>query len=80
MPIPARIAAALRLLADAIEEGAADTGAEPRFAGPAATPALVKKARTRRVRNIDPPPLVDEVTARRAEMALRRAGVYRVKP
>ncbi len=75
---PGRIADALRLLADAIEEETED-GA-PARAIPTPPPSTVKKTRTRRVRNIDPPPVVDEVTARRAEMALRRAGVYRVKP
>ncbi len=75
---PGGIAAALRLLADAIEEDA--EGALPARTIPAAPPSTVKRKRTPRVRNMDPPPVVDDVTAKRAEMALRRAGIYKVKP
>jgi hypothetical protein len=72
-----RVAAALRLLADAIED---DDGSPPR-AIPTPPPSTVKRKRRRSVRVIDPPAVaVDDVTARRAEMALRRAGIYKVKP
>jgi len=69
-----RVAAALRLLADAIE----DDEASPIVPAYPASP--VKRRRRRGVRVIDVPPVVDEVTAKRAEMALRRAGVYKVTP
>jgi hypothetical protein len=72
-----RIAAALRLLADAIEE---EDGSPP-LVVPTPPPSSVKRKRRRSVRVIDVPAVVvDDVTARRAEMALRRAGIYKVRP
>jgi hypothetical protein len=69
-----RVAAALRLLADAIEE---DEQTPPL---PRQTPMPPRRAkRLRGVRTIEVPP-VDDVTAKRAEMVLRRAGVYKVRP
>jgi hypothetical protein len=71
-----RVAAALRLLADAFEE----EGGYPPLIVPASPPSTVKRRRRRTVRTIDPPCVVDDVTAKRAEMALRRAGIYKVRP